>query len=513
METAMQLSTLLAECRRHPNATVSSIAANGTRQEMRMPDIAERAEEVGRRLKSAGIQRGHVVTLRGANTLAWVIWDLAVLNAGGILHAIPEDWSRETIREKAGAIQAALYVGDGLGDIGGSHCVGMDMWCGTDALPVRREATILTEPDVHSLAYSSGTSGQIKGIRISGAGTAYVISRFIESYKLNACDRHLIFLPFSNYQQRLSLYGCLMTGASVTMCEFAQAFHCIRSEKPTFVIAPPLFYSSVLQVAYRAAEQPERLRAAFGGDTRFLITGMAPIRRKVLDAYWRAGLSLLEAYGMTECGMIAWNTPDACRPGSVGQPLDRGHLTLATDGEIVVRREFPLSRGYFLEENSSDSQTFGESGVIATGDIGHYDADGYMYLDGRKKDLIVLSNGVKLHPNEIEATLRSIPEVTDAIALGTSHGDGIVGVIVVARDGDSSLESRVRAGVGELNASSPAHKRVSRLIFTTEHIGEDPRFLTRNMKLSRRSVFEYFRPQLEQRNAIGAPTIGSDAWR
>jgi long-chain acyl-CoA synthetase len=227
-------------------------------------------------------------------------------------------------------------------------------------------------------------------------------------------------------------------GVSVVVTDIKRAFQSLKVAQPTFIIAPPVFYNTLLQLASASPATASSLGTALGAHIRFLITGMAPISRRTLDRFWDSDIPLLEAYGMTECGMIAWNTPTRYRVGTVGQPLDRHHIRFSDAGEVLLKRDTPLSLGYFRADEADVTGTFRPDGIIGTGDLARFDSDGFLTFDGRLKDLIALSSGLKVNPSEIENRVRQIPGVDDVVAVGRPHGNGIAGVIIVSDDYPSS---------------------------------------------------------------------------
>jgi len=267
----------------------------------------------------------------------------------------------------------------------------------------------------------------------------------------------------------------------------------MSEEGPTFVIAPPVFYDTVLHLE-RAHAEPGRLAAFLGGNIRFLITGMAPIRRGTMDAYWAAGVRLLEAYGMTETGMIAWNTETAHRPGTVGRLIHHDGVRFAPDNELIVTHLPTLSLGYFDSDPAEAASTFLTGGDIATGDVGTLDEDGFLQLQGRKKDLIPLANGIKIQPLEIENELFAIPGVEDVVIIANRHATGLAAVVTAsdeARDG-------IRKAIETRNPSVEASRRTTSVVFTTDRLRGEPRFMTKNMKLSRIAVAEEFGQRLDR---------------
>jgi long-chain acyl-CoA synthetase len=474
----VKLNELIERCLQHPTGHLTEAGFKDRRDEVTYPELAAAALALSGRLTGAGLRAGQVVGIQAPNGIDWVVWDLALINIGAVLQAFPDEVPVDSLPTPG----LAMLVGEAAGadvPVTAARDAGVE-------IPAPR-AGAGAEAEAHSLVFSSGTTGRLKGLRISGAGAEGVIDSFIRDFHLTRGDRHLIFLPLWNFQQRLAIYACLSEGADLVLTPYQRVFRTMVEERPTFLIGPPVFYDTVLHLEPQFAE-PGRLAAFLGGNIRFLITGMAPIRRGTMDAYWSAGIRLLEAYGMTETGMIAWNTEDAHKPGTVGRLIHRHGARLASDNELIVTHLPTLSLGYFASDPVEAANTFLAGGDIATGDFGSFDEDGFLTLHGRKKDLIALANGIKIQPLEVEEELVTTPGLDDVVVIANKHSTGLAAVVTAAED----AQDGIRKTIEERNRSVEKTRRITRVLFTTERLRGEPRFMTKNMKLSRTAVVEEF---------------------
>lgn len=498
----MRFEELAARYGANTASVVVEIDTAGSRRELSHAALAGLARERAAELASAGVQRGHVLGIRARSSLEWMVWDLAAVELGAVLQAFPDELSAEEPERLAERYGLALLItDDAAGNASDWQVATAGPAAGLKVRPSARrvvcdESADPEERDLHSLVYSSGTSGRLKGLRVSRAGTEYVIRRFIECFPIGANDRHLIFLPLANYQQRLSVYCCLWAGADLVLAPYQRVFGALAAERPTFVIGPPVFYDAALQLCGKTGGG-HSLGEFLGGRIRFMITGMAPIRQATLDAYWAAGVRLLEAYGMTESGMIAWNTEavGTHRPGTVGRLIDPESVEFLPDGELLIRRAAPLSRGYFEGEDEGPQtaqRTFQEDGSIRTGDYGRLDEDGFLTLVGRKKDLIALGSGRKVHPTEIEALFAEVPEVEELVVVPAGQGTRLGAIVTPRQPGDEAARSAIRAGIRRVNQGLEPFQRIASVVFAEQPLRSDPRFLTANLKLSRQAAAAFF---------------------
>lgn len=493
----MKFANLLERARQHTSNTFSARRVDGTDHRTSVPTLLDEVEALAARLSQAGIRPGMQIGLQAANGYEYVVWDLAAIRLGAIIHAVPEELAPEKLAALAERHDVALWVCENGGALAGHpHRASLaDTW--TDApFNVDAAAGTVGDPDLYTRVYSSGSSGYLKGLDISRLGTEALVSDFITDFALDARDSHLIFLPLSNYQQRLSVYGCLWAGASIRVVRHTSIFQELGSFKPSFIVAPPAIYENVYHVHGRGPQAAEKLGQFLGGNIRFMITGMAPIRVEVLRAYNELGFALLEAYGVTETGMIAWNTPSVRRMGSVGRPIHPEHVHFSEESEVLIRRPFPLAKGYFDSPGSDGAQTFLSDGTIATGDIGNLDTDGFLYLQGRKKEIILTGGGAKFHPEELERKLTSLAWVRHAIVLQSHRAQEVVAVLVT--DGTDVPDSAtVDEAIRSINQSLPSYMHIARKVVTQTVPSIDNGMLTRNLKYDRKGIYRHFQDEIE----------------
>jgi long-subunit acyl-CoA synthetase (AMP-forming) len=456
---------------------ITWVAADGSSRQLSYGQLQAAVLELADRLREGGLSRGHVIGIQAENSLDWVVWDIAAAHLGAALRPYPahHEFAAEA---RIGEHGLALLVSDRAAHQGRPHVAPVQPEAFVPGM-VAAAAPPSDQPDLHSIVYSSGTTGREKVLQISRKGAEAALNWLGRAFHLGPEDRHVVFLPLTGLQQRQQIYGCINRGVNVTLCAYQRAMPTIRAVKPTFLVAPPALYENMLSIA-ESIGQP--LSDLFGGESRVLITGMAPIRRAVMDAYWQAGLELMEGYGLTECGIIACNTPGHCKPGTVGRPVDPQAFSLSPEGEVLVKQPHPLSLGYLGAEDLN-SATYAADGTVMTGDIGHLDEDGFLILDGRIKDMIVLPSGKKLHPGDLEQILLQLGGVEDAVAV--DNGAGVTAVLNVR--GDASAEA-IRAGLRQAGGTIDAAGAINQIIFADMPLTQNPEFQTANMKLNRRLV-------------------------
>jgi long-subunit acyl-CoA synthetase (AMP-forming) len=461
------------------SAVVARTLGNGTVVSRTFLEFFEDVTAVADRLRAVGVGPQHVLGLQGPNSYEWLVWDLATLEIGAVLQVFSEESNLEIdkiIRDQ----QLAGFV-SGLDD----SLTVTPTQISSRSIKFNPSAEKLADPDVHSRVYSSGTSGNQKGLEISRVGTEHLVRKFMNAFMVGPTDTQLIFLPLSNYQQRMGVYLSLISGASLVLSSFHHVFGDLTSFHPTFLVAPPLFLETFLATHGSAATDRSSITSALGGRIRFMLTGMAPSKARVLEAYASLGITVLEAYGLTESGIISWNLPGNNRIGTVGLPVDRESVLFSDDSEVLVRPALPLTKRYFDHGGVDASTVFRPDGVIATGDLGLLDGE-HLRLLGRKKDLLITSNGRKYHPAKIETELATLHAVRDSMVSSKTDGS-VVAALIVDHIDDASIQALLH-GVRNINRTLDPDLRITDIVVNKIPFSEHEGFVTRNLKPIRTDI-------------------------
>ena len=317
--------------------------------------------------------------------------------------------------------------------------------------------------DIALLVYTSGTTGPPKGAMISQHNVMWQSRNFATYYGIDGTDECVSYLPLCHIVERsLSVFLPLYAGSTVNFIEApGTAFENITEVSPTYFLGVPRIwekmYSSIVlrmkdatfigKVAFdwalRVGESVCALRdqgkalpgllrikhwlarrlvynnikVMLGLDrARVCLSGAAPIAPDLIGWFRALGVPLYEAYGQTEsAGGITANRAGADRVGTIGRPLPGVEIRIAEDGEILARGEF-LFKGY-LNQSEKTAETIID-GWLYTGDVGSMDADGFVVITDRKKDIIITAGGKNITPSEIENQIKASPYISDAVVIG-----------------------------------------------------------------------------------------------
>ena len=337
--------------------------------------------------------------------------------------------------------------------------------------------------DMVELVFTSGTTGAPKGVILSHRNILSDLEAAEQLLPPQPTYRMLSLLPLSHmFEQIAELFYVLSIGASVTYVDSLQPstiFRAMREQQITAIPVVPqiltLFMSGIerevkksgkwqsWERAHRIAPRlPMSLRRLLfrevqqrlGGHLDFVVCGGAHLDAGLAQRWENLGIKVIIGYGTTEASpIIAMNSLKRRNLRSVGRPIASNEVRIAPDGEILVRGS-NITRGYW--RNEADTQAAFEDGWYRTGDLGFLSTDGDLYLKGRKKNMIVLSNGMKVYPEDVENTLREEAGLTDAVVIGRER-DGNVELhgLLLLQDGADADNIVKRA-----NQRLAAHQRL-----------------------------------------------------
>lgn len=309
---------------------------------------------------------------------------------------------------------------------------------------------------ISKVTYTSGTTGQPKGVCLHGETLQAVARSLLDATAMHERDRHLCVLPLATLLENLAgIYVPLLAGATMVLpsqvslgfsgsarlevIPFYRLLH--ESDTSTAILTPQILQALVELLESGAARLPA---------LRFVAVGGAPVSPLLLARAAECGLPVFEGYGLSECGsVVALNTPGQERPGSVGKPLAHVQVRIADDGELFVRG--PVSSGYLGETLHSDPRR-----ELATGDLGYLDEDGYLYLTGRKKNLFITSFGRNVAPEWVERELCVQPGIAQAAVFGDGKPWNVA-VIVPSADSSPAI---IEHALNNANRRLPDYARV-----------------------------------------------------
>ena len=501
-------------------------------------------------LIDAGVLPGDRVGLLAENRVEWLVADMAILAAAGVnvtphapltarqihfqLHDAGARWLIVSTRaqlDKVRQVRAELpdlrgvVLMDGEAPQDGAVSWRAFLQRGRRALSwlseeLRRREERLGPDDLATIMYTSGTTGNPKGVMLTHGNLLSNSLAAREVMPHGPGDLVLNWLPLTHiYARTVDHYICMAAGTPVALAESAETLvQNLADVQPTHFASVPRFYEKVLTAVSTAdvEETGRRLRKVFGPRIDWMSSGGAPLPPAIARAYHTAGLLVLQGYGLTETApIITFNCKDNCKLDTVGRPLPGVEVRIASDGEVLTRGP-NVMKGYW-NDAAATAETI-RDGWLHTGDLGELDADGFLRITGRKKDLLVLSNGKKVAPACVEGLLLGDPCIDQAVVCG--EGRNILCALLVpawdnvhralreegiSLEGEAEewaerpevrglLERRVRAALADL---SPM-EQVKRFLILPQPFSVAADELTVSLKLRRNVVLERYRRQVEE---------------
>jgi long-chain acyl-CoA synthetase len=494
-----------------PDVLLQAAARHGDRPALALRDPARGfswtfdetvafAAGVARWLRAQGVERGDRIVLWGANEPAWGGTFFGALLIGAVVvpldaRSAPDFAARVAERTRA-RLQVLGATQEPVPSVPAARFA--------DLPPLERGLAppepVAAEDDLAEIVFTSGTTGAPKGVMITHRNLVSNVRSMIEVVPILSTYRLLSLLPLSHmFEQAVGLGAALSGGASIIYVGTLRPdtiFEALGAEHITTILAVPqvlqLFATAIEREARRSGRErvlralqavapfvPFNLRrrlfapvhARLGGNFLFFVCGGAYLDPALARTWENMGVKVVQGYGATEASpAIAANSLAHRNLRSIGKPLTCNEVRLAADGEIQVRGP-NVTSGYW--EDPQATATVFEDGWYCTGDLARQDAEGYLYLIGRKKNMIVLASGENVYPEDVESLLLQQPDVRDAVVLGLTRPDGEVEVHAVVLTSDAAVAA---AAVKAVNRRLGIHQRVRG---TTVWPDEDfPRTLT-----------------------------------
>ncbi|MEG9225580.1 AMP-dependent synthetase/ligase [Aeromicrobium sp. Sec7.5] len=416
----------------------------------------------------------------------------------------------------------------------------------SDAELEARRST-LTSQSPATVIYTSGTTGRPKGCVLTHgnfrAELAGALERLPQLFSVEGAST-LLFLPLAHVFARIIQIGSIRSGTVLAhTADITDLTTHLGEFRPTFVLAVPRVFEKVFNTASTRAwadgkgkifdkavtvaiatsraeadgRKPSvvlrgqhalfdrlvyaKLRAALGGRADWAISGGAPLGERLAHFYRGIGITVLEGYGLTETtAALTVNTPDAHRVGTVGQPFPHTEFRVAEDGELHVRG--PQVFTQYWNNDEATAQAVDAEGWFATGDLGDVDADGYVRITGRKKEIIVTAGGKNVAPAVLEDRVRSHPVVSQCLVVG----DGkpfIAALVTIDPEGwdgpldSADLTAKVQDAVDDANTLVSQAESIRKFVILDEDWTEENGYLTPSFKVRRTAVLRDFHDTVE----------------
>ena len=579
--TAGNLTNLIAErAWFEPERITMSRPLGDGWQSVTAREIDEEVRATAKGLIAAGIQIGDRVAIMARTRYEWTILDFAIWYAGAVVVPIYDTSSAEQIdwilndSSTVGIIVETPELRELVQTVQPSHT--KHVWVMTeDVLAVLRNAGAQVSDDeierrraalvpdtLATLIYTSGTTGKPKGVSLTHGNFLAECGNVVQGASdlfLKPGGSTLLFLPVAHVFGRMVQIGAINSGLHLAHCSdpLGRLPIDLASFKPTFVLAVPRIFEKIyngaearaeaagkgkifkkaaeVAIAYSEAMDKKgisplltlkhglfdklvysKIRAGMGGRVEAAISGGAPLGVRLGHFYRGAGVTILEGYGLTETTAGATlNLTGAHRVGSVGRPIPGTSIKIAEDGEVLIRGAIVM-RGYW-QNDAANAEVFDSEHWFQTGDLGKLDDEGFLYIVGRKKELIVTAGGKNVAPAVLEDRLRAHPLVSQCMVVGDNQ-PFIAALVTIDQDSlkgwvtnnkkegasladlvnDPDLIAVIQTAVDEANKAVSKAESIRKFTILTTDFTIAAGHLTPKLSLKRHVVAKEFAKEIDQ---------------
>lgn len=488
------MNAVLDALARHAAARPTAPALVGGSSVIGYGTLAARVEEAAAVLFEGRSRRCGLLLDNG---IGWAVADLAARKAGVAQVPIPTFFSPQQIAHVIATSGIDTLITDLAPppDLAVTAHVDVGALIGQRATCLRlAPAEVGRMPDRTSkVTFTSGTTGAAKGVCLSEAAMSRVAQSLLEVSAGGAGDRHLCLLPLATLLENIAGIDVpLLAGAATAIPGLAEVglggssqldpmamLAAVEKYAPSTIVTVPQTLAGLLFAIARSGRRPDHLR--------LVAVGGAPIAAAVLRQAEMLGVPVYQGYGLSELSsVVAFNGPGANRTGSVGRPLPHVDLRFGADGEILVKGA--VFEGYVGGEHDAPAA----DEYWPTGDLGHLDADGYLHLDGRKKNMFITAFGRNVAPEWVECELAAAPGIAQAAVFGEARPWNAA--IVVPRN--AAPAAALEADIRKVNDSLPDYARVRHWIVADEAFTPLNGMATANGRLRRDAILACYGTRL-----------------
>jgi len=441
-------------------------------------ELAEKVRIFAVGLNKFGVEKGDRVAILSENRPEWAIADLAAMLVGAVVVPLHITFSPQAIHNILEHSEAKIVV------VSNSNLLNKILLNASE--PGRLEKIVLIErssdieknalpgkifnwdwvlshndsnlhgktplraDDICSIVYTSGTTGEPKGVMLTHNNFLSNVRAVTQSIAIKTSDIFLSFLPLSHVLERLAGYYIpLLSGATIAYAEnVKQLPFNLKEVKPTILISVPRIFEKMYEAVWEKVKASPRkkkiflwalrqknnslrqkladylvfrkVRAQLGGKLRLTVSGGATLNEKIARFFFKIGITVLEGYGLTETSpVVAVNSQDDFKFGAVGKVVPGVEVKISADKEILVKGP-NVAKGYY-KNSAATGEMFNGEGWFKTGDLGFLDKDGFLTIIGRRKEMLVTSGGKNVWPEAIESELNKDRFIVGSIVLGNKR--------------------------------------------------------------------------------------------
>ena len=521
-----------------PNKVYMRQPIDGVWHEWTWKETGEEVRKMAAYLKSLNLPAGSKIAMISKNCAHWMISDLAIMMAGYVSVPMYPNLSAGTVKQILEHSEAKLLFVGKLDDWAsmkpgvpeGMKCISFpienyahkeyDNWKDLVVNVTPISENVIRDPqELATIIYTSGTTGLPKGVMHKFYNFGYAAEMAMPELDLKDDTSFFSYLPLSHIAERVLVeMGSFYTGGQVSFAESLDTFAQNLSEsQPTVFLGVPRIWAKFQQGVLAKMPQKKldlflkipilsnivktKVKTSLGllrADN--ILTGAAPMPVSLMTWFSKLGINIQEAYAMTEnCCYSHATKNDNIRVGAVGQPLPECDCKLGENNEILIKHE-ALMDGYYKNEEAT-KEAFTEDGYLRTGDEGSIDAEGFLKITGRVKDLFKTSKGKYVAPAPIELQIEANNDLEQVCLVGSSLPQPIV-LAVLSETGRMRSKEDINASLEEtmrnVNPNLDHHEQFKKIVVMKDEWTVENELLTPTMKIKRNALEKKYNTNYEK---------------
>jgi len=535
------VETLLQWAQEKPNQAWLFQPVDGVWKKYTWAECEAQVRSMATALRNLGLPPGSAIAISGRNTAHWFLADLAIAMAGYISVGLYPKQASEAVKYILAHSEAkAVFIGP-MPDVD-EFMQALPPDIITIAFPYAGvpkcthnwdDLTRASEPfagyqppdpkQLVSLIYTSGTTGNPKGVMITGENLMFATQGLMKQMPAQGQERFFSYLPLAHAFERGAVeMASIYLGAEVWFLEnLDKLAEQLKEVAPTRFFGVPLVYNRIqagvlkkmpqekldrlLRIPLLSAYVKRKIKKGAGlHNARYLFVGAAPMPVALMQWFQKIGITVLQGYGMTENNIYATaSLPGANRIGAVGRAMPGAAMRIFDPddkGEGEIQYKHPAVTPGYYKDPEKTRELFTEDGWLRTGDKGRIDADGYLYITGRVKDIFKTLKGKYVAPAPIEGALSRNTDIDQLCFVGAGLKQPIM-IVTLAQGTSKSREDIERGLIAEMdavNATLEAHEQIAKIIIAKDAWTIDNNLMTPTMKVKRNEVEKRYMPLLQK---------------
>jgi long-chain acyl-CoA synthetase len=508
----MVINKIFPNLSKYPDKTIKGYFKGGVKT-IKYSELFDNVKRIAAFLRLKGVRKGDYVAIYGENSFEWITIDLACMYLGAI--TAPLDTKQELGLDIIEGLNLKIVFSEtSLPD---ERIISISKTFEIlDGFDESFEFHKFSIEESYTLISTSGSTGPSKFIEVRTGAFENLVSETVEKFNITSQLNFVSFLPLYTYLERVYVYSSIIYQFNLIVTSVEYLFPVLKREDVNFIIGVPLLYESLQDKVQREINKSwagkfyfskwqkinslglklkfPPLKKVLGKSMKYMLCGAAPIKKQTLKFFDSLGFEIYEGYGLSEmANMATLNYPGSRKIGSVGKVFSNAEMKILDDGELCFKSDFFANSKYYY---SMEENTVYKGDWLHTGDLGYQDDEGYVFINGRKNDLIVLSSGKNIYPVPIEKLIES-SDVVDMAVVFDLDKEVLVAVVCLA---EGMTKRNLNDWMVSVNEKLDSTAKIKNTILADESFSVKNGFLSSTLKKKRKLIIEKYKLEISRRN-------------